>query len=162
MALSIKILGVRELAADMELIQKKVDLATVVATKKAQSEIVKNVKSRLRGRPRWNHRGRSRIYGAPVNISGMSKNSPRGGGPGKFTGMLYAGVGGKKNVVSVGGTVKGGVGVGGSRLRPNNLKKRYLEARYPFFEPGVKAAEAKIGEVYATSWRAAIDRKGGL
>lgn len=162
MPLTVKMLGVSELVVSMESIQKKVDLATVAATKRAQSEIIKNVKSRLRGRPRWNHRGRSRIYGADVNIPGMAKNSPRGGGPGKFTGMLYSGVGGKKNVVSIAGTVKGGVGVGGSRLRPNNLKKRYLEAKYPFFEPGVKAAEAKIGEVYATAWKAAIERRGGL
>lgn len=162
MAITMKMLGVEKLVLDMEGIQKKVDLATVAATKKAQSAIVKSVKSRLRGRPRWNHRGRSRIYGADVNIPGMAKNSPRSGGPGKFTGMLYSGVGGKKRVVSLNGTVKGGVGVGGSHLRPNNLKKRMLEQRYPFFEPGVKAAEASIGETYAAAWRAAIDRRGGL
>lgn len=159
--MNINILGVKELALELQAIQRNVDLATIAATKAAQREVIKNVKKNLRGRPRWNQRGRSSVYPESVKLGGP-RHSPRGGGPGKFTGMLVSGVGGKKRVVSVAGIVKGGVGVGGARLRPNNFKKRMLEAKYPFFEPGVKASEAKIGEVYATAWRKAIDRRGGI
>lgn len=151
-----RILGVNKLVLEMEAIQKRIDIATLAATKKAQKEIVKNVRKNMRGRPRWNHRGRSRIYPADINVAGMPRHVPRSGGPGQLTGMLYAGVGGVKVPVSKFGIVKGGVGVGGKKLRSNQLKKKMCEERYPFFEPGVHASEAAIGEMYAVAWKAAM------
>lgn len=160
MILSTALRGVTELQAGLRATTVRVDAVTVVAMRAAQRKIITEVRKNLRGEPRWSHRGRSRVY--PESVTKGSGHSPRGGPPGKFTGDLYRGVGGKKTLVSIGGRVEGGAGVGGGKkLRQNNFKKRW-EKKYPFFAPAVNKVQKDLPEVYATAWRKALDRRGGL
>lgn len=130
--------------------------ATVAGTKAAQKVIIQSVRSKLNGPPRWGQRGKSRIYSENVRV-GNQKGGAAGGYPGKFTGVLRKGVGGKKAPIIVGPAVVGGVGIGG---RTNNLKKRNLEAKFPFFAPSVHESEAAVVTAYAAAWSAALDRLG--
>jgi len=75
-----------------------------------------------------------------------------------MTGVLYAGVGSKKPRL-VGNTWTGGVGIGAA---PNNVKKRPLEAKFPYFRPAVEATEPQMLANYEKGWDAAISRMGGI
>jgi hypothetical protein len=130
--------------------------ATVAGTKAAQKIIIQSVRSKLNGPPRWGHRGKSRIYAESVN-KGKQRGGSAGGYPGKLTGDLRKGVGGKRAPIVVGPAVVGGVGIG---KKVNNLKKRHLEERFPFFAPSVHESEAAVIAAYATAWSAALDKLG--
>ena len=75
-----------------------------------------------------------------------------------MTGVLYAGVGSAKPKL-VGNTWVGGVGIG---AKPNNVKKKPLEAKFPYFRPAVEAVEPTMLANYEKGWDAAIARTGGL
>ena len=75
-----------------------------------------------------------------------------------MTGVLYAGVGSATPRI-VGNTWVGGVGIGAA---PNNVKKRPLEAKFPYFRPAVEAVEPTMLANYEKGWDAAISRMGGI
>lgn len=154
--------GANEVIGEFGKMTVRVDRATVTATRAVQRKLVSSIRSELNGPPRWNHRGRSRVYPTSVTLTGQPVHASRGGPPGKFTGDLRRGVGGKKSLASIGGHVTGGVGVGGGRIPQNNLKKGKLEATYPFFGPGVRKVEPELGAIYDAAWTKALARRGGL
>lgn len=149
--------GAEEAAAKLAGAPALARRGTVAGTKAAQRLIIKSVRSKLNGPPRWGHRGKSRIYAESVNRGSQRGTGGSGGTPGKLTGALRKGVGGKRAPIVLGPAVIGGVGIGG---RTNNLKKRFLERRFPFFAKSVHEAEAGIPAIYAEAWGKALAKLG--
>ncbi len=148
-----RIKGVAEFKAAMHQIDVRVDAATVAGLKAMQNAAKRNIKARMRGKPRWSHRGTGRT-GPAVDVGGG--NSPRTGGPGKLTGHLAKGVGGVKRPRSRGpGVYAGGVGSGG---QAQNLYKRRVEQKYPYVAPGVGKTLAEAEGIWAAAWGKAIHR----
>lgn len=158
-AMSMIMTGVRETTTELGAIPDRANRAVATAIRKVERKIVTSVRKQMGGTPRWNHRGRSRVYSQPVNLGGP-EHAPRGGGPGVFTGKLRRGVGGSRPT-TLGHTTTAWVGIGGAKMQENNLKKGRLEQRYPFFEPGVKAA-GDLLPIYEAELAAALKRRGGL
>lgn len=130
--------------------------ATVAGTKAAQKVLISAVRKNLSGPPRWGHRGSSRIYPTSVNI-GTQRGGGIGGMPGRFTGAMRKGVGGKRVPIVVGPAVVGGVGIGG---RVNNLKKGPLERKFPYFAPAVESSRDAVRLAYVAAWGAALAKIG--
>lgn len=152
--------GVKEFKAVTEEIEANVNKATLAALRVNQNKLKTAVRRNLRGAPRWTQKGNNKITGKNYQVPGTTgqHNSPRSGGAGKMTGVLYAGVGSAKPRI-VGNTWVGGVGIGAP---PNNVKKRPLEAKFPYFRPAVEATEPHMLENYQKGWESAIARTGGL
>lgn len=152
--------GVQEFKAVTEEIEARVDKATLAALRVNQNKLKTAVRKNLRGAPRWTQKGANKITGKNYQVPGTTgqHNSARSGAPGKMTGVLYAGVGAAKPRL-VGNTWTGGVGIGAS---PNNVKKRPLEAKFPYFRPAVEAVEPTMLANYEKGWTAAVDRMGGI
>ena len=152
--------GVQEFKAVTEEIEARVDKATLAALRVNQNKLKTAVRKNLRGAPRWTQKGANKITGKNYQVPGTTgqHNSARSGAPGKMTGVLYAGVGAAKPRL-VGNTWTGGVGIGAS---PNNVKKRPLEAKFPYFRPAVEAVEPTMLANYEKGWAAAVDRMGGI
>lgn len=110
--------------------------------------------------PRWNHRGKSRVYpDMNITFKNLPKHSKSGGPPGQFTGALAGGVGGLRRIKKYGGAFEGGVGIGGNA---NNFKKNTLERKFPYFAPTVIEARPLMANVYNKAWDRAIKRQGGF
>ena len=152
--------GVKEFKAVTTEIEANVNKATLAALRVNQNKLKTAVRRNLRGAPRWTQKGANKVTGRNYQVPGTTgqHNSPRSGAPGKMTGVLYAGVGSAKPRL-VGNTWVGGVGIGAS---PNNVKKRPLEAKFPYFRPAVEAVEPTMLANYEKGWDAAIARTGGL
>ena len=152
--------GINEFKAVTEEIEGNVNKATLAALRVNQNKLKTAVRRNLRGAPRWTQKGANKVTGRNYQVPGTTgqHNSPRTGAPGKMTGVLYAGVGSAKPML-VGNTWVGGVGIGAA---PNNVKKRPLEAKFPYFRPAVEATEPQMLENYTKGWDAAIARTGGL
>ena len=152
--------GVKEFKAVTEEIEANVNKATQAALRVNQNKLKTAVRKNLRGAPRWTQKGANRVTGRNYQVPGTNgqHNSPRSGAPGKMTGVLYAGVGSAKPML-VGNTWVGGVGIG---AKPNNVKKRPLEAKFPYFRPAVEAVEPTMLANYEKGWDAAISRMGGI
>ena len=152
--------GVKEFKAVTEEIEGRVDKATLAALRVNQNKLKTAVRKNLRGQPRWTQKGNNKITGKNYQVPGTTgqHNSPRSGAPGKMTGVLYAGVGSAKPRL-VGNTWVGGVGIGAN---PNNVKKKPLEAKFPYFRPAVEAVEPTMLANYEKGWDAAISRMGGI
>ena len=150
--------GAQRAIKETEQMETRVEKATWMAVKENQRILKLAIRRNLRGAPRWNQRGAWEKIPA-VKLDGPT-NAPRSGGPGRFTGALYRGVGGKKRpLLRPGGTVVGGVGIGGNI---NNLKKRKLEEEFPYFKPAVEATEPKMAQAYAKGWDKAVNKMGGF
>ena len=152
--------GVKEFKAVTAEIEGRVDKATLAALRVNQNKLKTAVRKNLRGQPRWTQKGNNKITGKNYQVPGTTgqHNSPRSGAPGKMTGVLYAGVGSAKPRL-VGNTWVGGVGIGAA---PNNVKKKPLEAKFPYFRPAVEAVEPTMLANYEKGWDAAISRMGGI
>ena len=152
--------GVQEFKAVTEEIEARVDKATLAALRVNQNKLKTAVRKNLRGSPRWTQKGANKITGKNYQVPGTTgqHNSARSGAPGKMTGVLYAGVGSATPRI-VGNTWVGGVGIGAA---PNNVKKRPLEAKFPYFRPAVEAVEPTMLANYEKGWAAAVDRMGGI
>ena len=152
--------GVKEFKAVTEEIEANVNKATLAALRVNQNKLKTAVRKNLRGAPRWTQKGANKITGKNYQVPGTTgqHNSARSGAPGKMTGVLYAGVGSATPRI-VGNTWVGGVGIGAA---PNNVKKRPLEAKFPYFRPAVEAVEPTMLANYEKGWAAAVDRMGGI
>ena len=152
--------GVKEFNAVTREIEARVDKATLAALRVNQNKLKTAVRKNLRGTPRWTQKGANRVTGRNYQVPGTTgqHNSPRSGAPGKMTGVLYGGVGSAKPKL-IGNTWVGGVGIGAA---PNNVKKKPLEAKFPYFRPAVEAVEPTMLANYEKGWDAAISRMGGI
>jgi hypothetical protein len=150
--------GFRECEAEIEIMQKRVDLATAASIKKVQSLTRTRIKGRLKSAPRWDHRGASQRTGAGIKIEGRARNIPRSGGPGKLSGALYNSIRSSKKPRKAIGGYSGVVFAGGAG-GPQNLYKAIDESRYPYFATGVKAATPKMPAVWNTAWAKATNTK---
>ena len=152
--------GVNEFKTVTKEIEVRVDKATVSALRVNQNKLKVAIRKNLRGAPRWTQKGANRITGANYQVPGTTgqQNFPRSGGAGRMTGVLYKGVGAAKPKL-IGNTWVGGVGIGAN---PNNVKKRPLEAKFPYFRPAVEAVEPTMSANYEKGWDAAISRMGGI
>ena len=152
---SVRIEGVPELRAALDTMSKRIDVATVAALKASQNLAKKNIRSKMRGRPRWDQRGRSRVYSQSVNLNLSPHHVSKGGGPGKFTGHLSRAVGSVKRPKKVPGGYSGGVGVGGPRSSTNLYRGR-TEEKFPYFKPGVKSSEKSMEAIWTKAWDKSI------
>ena len=152
--------GVKEFNDVTKDIEARVDKATLAALRVNQNKLKTAVRKNLRGTPRWTQKGANKITGKNYQVPGTTgqHNFPRSGNPGKMTGVLYAGVGSAKPKI-VGNTWVGGVGIGAN---PNNVKKRPLEAKFPYFKPAVESVEPTMLANYEKGWDSAISRMGGI
>ena len=155
--------GVKEFKNVTTEIQHNVDKATIGAVRENQRILKLAIRKNLNGAPRSNWRGKMfkgrEVYQHSIYRPDQPASSPRGGGPGKFTGALRNGVGSARPKVDALGNVVGGVGVGG---KVNNFKKRRLEAKFPYFAPAVLATEPKMADDYEKGWAKAITKMGGI
>ena len=152
--------GLKEFNDVTKEIEGRVDKATLAALRVNQNKLKTAVRKNLRGQPRWTQKGNNRITGKNYQVPGTTgqHNSPRSGAPGKMTGVLYSGVGSAKPKL-IGNTWVGGVGIG---AKPNNVKKRPLEAKFPYFKPAVEAVEPTMLANYEKGWETAVSRMGGI
>lgn len=152
MAESFRIYGLRELNAGLDRMERDIDRATVAALKATQNLAKKSIRSGMRGRPRWDHRGASSRTGGSINLNLTPHHSPRGGGPGRLTGTLARGVGGVRRPRKTLSGFQGGVGVGGG---VRNLYKKINEGKFPYVKPGVDKVERKFPEIWMEAWNKA-------
>lgn len=154
--ITVRVRGISRVQADLRLMNREIDLATIKALKATQALAKKSIRSGLRGRPRWDHRGASTRTGEAIKLNLSPHHVTKSGGPGRLTGTLSKGVGGVRRPKPMpGGGFAGGVGVGkGVR----NLYKKRLESDYPYFQPGVRKAEPKMAAVWQAAYLKATAR----
>lgn len=151
--ITVVVRGVREARSSLTAMDRRIDLGTLRALKATQQLAKTSIRSGMRGRPRWDHRGRSARTGETVSLNLTPHHVTKGGGPGKLTGKLVRGVGGvRKPKPLPGGGFQGGVGVGGG---VRNLYKKRIEAQYPYVRPGIRKAEPKMAAVWTKQWERA-------
>jgi hypothetical protein len=153
----VAIKGLNEAKAELRQIAAEGDLATKAAVNASTALVARSIKSRMRGKPRWNHRGASKRTGAEVNITGPV-NSPRAGGPGVFTGTLAKGVRKSRRPRKAPGGFSGAVIMGSKDTKIRNIYKGVTEERFPFWRPGVAAATPKVDAVWTKAWKRVIDK----
>lgn len=146
--------GVKECAGSVSAMDKRIELASLKALKASQTVAKSSVKAKMRGRPRWDHRGKSSRTGDSVRLNLSPHHVTKGGGPGRLTGRLSGGIGGVRRPKPLpGGGFQGGVGAGG---KLQNLYKRQVEDNYPYLAPGVKKAEPKMAVAWQAAWAKAV------
>lgn len=152
-AVQVVVTGVRRTQTSLAAMDRRIDAATVRAMRKVQNTAKTAIRSGMRGRPRWDHRGKSSRTGAAVDLRLTPAHVSKSGGPGRLTGTLSRGVGGVRRPKPLaGGGYQGGVGVGGG---VRNLYKKRIEQSYPYVRPGLRKAEPKMAAVWETTWGAA-------
>lgn len=155
--INITVKGLKEAEAELRAIAREGDDATKAAVNAAGALVARSIKSRMRGKPRWNHRGASKRTGPEVNTGGPA-HSARGGGPGKFTGTLASGVRKSRRPRRAPGGFSGAVIMGSKDTKIRNLYKGATEERFPYWRPGVAAAEPKAAAVWEKAWTRVIDK----
>jgi len=154
--------GANRVIKETEAIEARVNKATVMAVKENQRILKLAIRRKLRGAPRWNQRGavgKGENKAPAINVGGPH-HRPRSGPPGRLSGILYKGVGGRRRpLLRPGGVVIGGVGIG---KNINLLKKGKLEKEFPFFKPAVEETEPKMARAYEKGWDKAVNKMGGI
>lgn len=148
----------REAQAALAAMDKRVDLATAAATKKASAKVVTTIKAQMRGRPRWDRRGRSDRTGAEVNLNLNPHRVTKAGGPGKLTGALSKSIRKSKKPRKTAEGYSVAV-LSGSYGGPQNLYKGRVEANQPYFKPGVEKATPKLPAVWEAAWAKATQTR---
>ncbi len=150
--------GVKQAEASLMRMDRQIDLATLKALKACQGLTRKAIKSGLRGRPRWDHRGRSSRTGATVNLNLNPHRVSKAGGPGKLTGSLARSIRSDKRPRPLpGGGFNGAVFAGG-KGGPQNLYKGRLEGNFPYFKPGVDKATPGMAAIWTAAWGRATSK----
>jgi hypothetical protein len=146
--------GVKEANAALEAMQVKTDLGTKKALKAVQTQTKRSVKGKMRGRARWDRRGPSTKTGETVKLNLTPHRIRRSGGPGKFTGTLAKSIVSSRRPRKEGTGAFSGVVFSGSKdeLNITNIYKWKLEAKYPYFAPGVRGVEAKWPDIWKKAW----------
>ena len=143
--------GAKECRLALSAMDKAVEVATAAATKKIGQVAKASVKSQMRGRPRWDRRGRSARTGPEVNLNLNPHVVSKGGGPGKLSGTLSRAVkvSRKPRITAEGASVA--VFMGGSKTAANMYKSK-IEGEYPYFNPGINKAKPKMPAIYEAAW----------
>lgn len=152
--------GITPNMAELDAMVARTQVATLAAMKASQNAAKAQVKSGMRGRPRWDKRGKiGRNGGVPaVNLNLSPHHVTKSGGPGSLTGTLRRSVGAVKRPKRKGlYTYSGGVGTYGPDSATNLYRFR-IEGQYPYVRPGVKKAEAKMAVVWEKAWGKAINK----
>ncbi len=150
--------GVKECEAALAAIDKRVTVATASATKKVGQLARRSIKAKMRGRPRWDRRGKSSRTGPEVNLNLSPHHVTKSGGPGKLSGSLGRAV---KMSRKPRAEVEGfsvAVFMGGSKT-PANMYKGKTEAKFPYFTPGINTAKPKMPAIYEAAWAKATATK---
>lgn len=150
--------GIPEVKAELKRIATEGDRGTAAVVKASSALVKRNIKSRMRGKARWNHRGASKRTGAEVNIGGPAHNA-RAGGPGVFTGTLASGVRSSRRARKTASGYSSAVIMGSKDTKIRNLYKGRTEQKFPYWAPGVAASEAKIGATWEKTWERVINKK---
>lgn len=157
--ISVIVKGTKETRARIDVMQREVDLGTIAALKKVQGITRSSIRSNMRGRPRWDHRGASSRTGAAIDLGLSPHHVTKSGGPGKLSGSLYSSIRrSRKPRRETIGTYSAVVMSGGAG-KVQNLYKGKIEAQYPFFGPGVLKAEPKMPAVWNAAWAKATRTK---
>lgn len=143
--------GAKAVSAELTAMETRVDAATLAALKKVSGTAVTSVRSGMRGRPRYDRRGRTGNGGAPVNLDLNPHIVKKNGGPGQLTGNLRKSVGSVKKPKTTAKGFSGGVGVGGKHSLAQ-IYRREVEAKYPFLAPGIAKATPKFPAIWAAAW----------
>jgi hypothetical protein len=143
--------------SELTAMQKRVDKATIAAVKRVQTVTKTSVKGQMRGKPRWNHRGKSARTGERVSLPELPRHSPRSGGPGKMTGALFKSIRSSKRPRKVADGYSGVVWSGGVGAA-TNLYKAKVEGTAPYFKPGIAKATPKMAAVWEAAWGKAINK----
>jgi hypothetical protein len=150
--------GAGEINAELIAMDARVNVATVASIKKVQSLVKSRVKGKMRGRPRWDRRGRSSRTGAEVNLHLNPSHISKSGGPGKLSGALSNSIRASKKPRPVAGGYSGVV-MAGARGGPQNLYKAKVEETAPYFKPGVEAAKPQMPAIWNAAWAKAINTR---
>jgi len=139
--------------AELVLIEKRVDVATGLAAKTAAQRAKTSVKSQMRGRPRWSHRGKW-AGREQLNIPGPTRKvrAGGGGGPGKFSGQLMKSIRSSKKPRVVAGGASAALFASSKYNKAINAYASKTEARFPYFEPGVKKFLPKVPTIFEAAW----------
>lgn len=152
--IGIAVRGAKECAGAVSAMDARIEVATLKALKASQNAAKSSIKAKMRGRPRWDHRGKSSRTGDSVKLHLSPHRVTKAGGPGRLTGRLSGGIGGVRRPKPLpGGGFQGGVGAGG---KLQNLYKRQVEDSYPYIKPGIKTAEPKMAVVWQAAWAKAV------
>ncbi|MEY9944884.1 hypothetical protein [Kitasatospora sp. GAS1066B] len=149
------IAGVREVGDALTAMERRVDAATIKALKASQRVTRTAIRGRMRGRPRWGHRGASARTGPNITVDRQAGHITRSGGPGKLSGALLVSIRSSKAPRRKAAGLSAVVMSGGAS-GPQNLYKKIVEARFPYFATGAKAAEAKLPKIWADLWAKAV------
>lgn len=149
--------GLNEAKAELKKISAEGDLATKAALNASAALVARSIKSRMRGKPRWNRRGASKRTGPEVDLGGP-EHSPRGGGPGVFTGTLARGVRKSRRPRKTAGGFSAAVLMGSKDTKIRNIYKGITEERFPYWAPGVAAATPKVEATWEKAWQRVVDK----
>ncbi|MDH6108860.1 hypothetical protein P3T36_002991 [Kitasatospora sp. MAP12-15] len=152
--------GIEGANSELEAMRKRVDKASQAAIRKVQSTTKASIKSGMRGRPRWDRRGRSKIYAMGVNLNLSPHVVSKQGGPGTFAGALFKSIRSSKKARNTGTGEFSGVVFSGGAGGPQNLYKKRVEAKFPYFAPGVNKAQPKFAKVWEDAWKKATKTGG--
>jgi hypothetical protein len=149
--------GVKEAEAAIVKMERQIDVASLKALRACQALAKRSIKTGMRGRPRWDHRGKSSRTGPTVSLDLSPHRVTKGGGPGRLTGRLSGGIGGvrRPKIDPLTGSVQGGVGAGG---KLQNLYKRQVEQSYPYMRPGIAKATPKMTAIWVAAWGRATSK----
>ncbi|RCH68721.1 hypothetical protein DT019_08585 [Streptomyces sp. SDr-06] len=147
----VRIKGMPEIEGALGSMLRRVDLASLRALKRTQTVAKSSIRSGMRGRPRWDRRGRRPYQSAGINLNLTPHVVHKSGGPGSLSGHLRASVGVVKRPKKVGDLFRGGVGTGGLKSYTNRYRKT-IEGKFPYVAPGVKKAEPKMPAIWEKEW----------
>lgn len=150
-----------ETIAALKGVEKRVYIATGRTTVKVARMARAVVKSRMRGRPRWAHRGA--WNGRPavnVDVPKRKRKLGHGNSPGQFSGDLArAVVASKKARRKVNGTASAVAFVSAKKQPAINAYKGQIERDFPYFKPGVDRTVPKIPALYEAAWAKATKKR---
>lgn len=152
--------GVEDAIAELTLIEKRVDIATGIAVKTAAQRAKTSVKSQMRGRPRWSHRGKW-AGREQFDVPGPTRKvrAGGGGGPGKFSGQLQKSIRSSKKPRPVPGGSSAALFASSKFNKAINAYASKTESRFPYFAPGVKKFLPKVPAIFEAAWGKATRTK---
>lgn len=158
--MGVAIKGVKEVGAVLGDMQVATNEGTRIALKKATSYTKTRIKGGMRGRPRWGHKGPDKATGAPgVRTGRVPDHVSRAGGPGVLTGNLQRSIRTSRRPRSEGPAGWSQVVMAGGRGGYQNRYKGRIEAKYPYFKPGVEKARPKVRAFFEGAWAASTGSK---